>query len=94
MEHIIRRKYRFDCALILFCIIFSWIVLLFVLETVYALAQIAMIKAVSILSCLIVGVFLTSSLIAVLVHLRENTVGIYQEDIINQGKLQKTDRTC
>lgn len=86
MENMIKKKYMMDSIIILFFVVFTWSILLLVLKTVYDIALIPSVKAVSIISCVLLGVFSTSALVAVLAHLKRNRTDIYQEDILNESK--------
>ena len=86
LENMVKKKYRMDSIIITFFIVFTWSILLLVLKTVYEIALTPSVKAVSIISCVLVGVFSTSALVAVLAHLKTNRTMIYQEDILNESK--------
>ena len=75
------KMYRRDTRLVLIFIIFVWLVLGFVLISVSSLAANDLIRNVTLASGMIAGIFVTSSLIAVLVHLKKNRVGIYSEEL-------------
>lgn len=86
MESIIQKKYRMDFLIISSFAVFTWGVLLFVLKTVYVISPVPIVKAAAIISCGLVGIFSTSALLAVLVHLKNNRTSIYREDILNERK--------
>lgn len=75
------KLYRQDTGLVLVFIIFVWLVLGFVLINVSSLAPNALIRNVTLVAGSLAGIFVTSSLIAVLVHLKKNRVGIYSEEL-------------
>lgn len=77
----IGKMYRQDTGLVVICIIFVWLVLGFVLINVSSLAANELIRDVTLGAGTMVGIFVTSSLIAVLVHLKKNRVAIYSEEL-------------
>lgn len=77
----IGKMYRQDTGLVVICIIFVWLVLGFVLINVSSLAANELIRDVTLGAGTMVGIFVTSALIAVLVHLKKNRVAIYSEEL-------------
>jgi len=75
------KLYRQDTGLVVAFIIFVWLVLGFVLINVSRLAPNDLIRNVSLAAGLMAGILVTSSLIAVLVHLKRNRVSIYSEEL-------------
>lgn len=75
------KLYRQDTGLVVIFIIFVWLVLGFVLISVSSLAPNDLIRNVMLVVGSMSGVFVTGSLIAVLVHLKKNRVGIYSEEL-------------
>jgi len=82
------KMYRQDTGLVVIFIVFVWLVLGFVLISISSLAPNALIRDVIFVTGSMAGIFVTSSLIAVLVHLKNNRVGIYSEELCQgEGKL-------
>lgn len=82
------KLYRQDTGLVVTFIVFVWLVLGFVLINVSPLAPNDLIRNVSLAAGLMAGILVTSSLIAVLVHLKSNRVSIYSEELCQVvGKL-------
>ena len=77
----IGKMYRQDTGLVVISIIFVWLVLGFVLINVSSLAANELIRDETLGAGTMVGIFVTSSLIAVLVHLKKNRVAIYSEEL-------------
>lgn len=77
----INKMYRQDTGLVFIFIILIWLVLGFVLINVSSLAPSDLIRNVALASGTIAGIFVTSSLIAVLVHLKKNRIGLYTEEL-------------
>jgi len=75
------KMYRQDTGLVLIFIVFVWLVLGFVLINISSLAPNILIRDVNLVVGLVAGIFVTSALIAVLVHLKKNRVGIYSEEL-------------
>jgi len=75
------KMYRQDTGLVVVFIIFVWLVLGFVLISVRSLAPNDLIRNVTLVVGSTAGIFVTSSLIAVMVHLKKNRVGIYSEEL-------------
>jgi len=75
------KMYRQDTRLVVIFIIFVWLVLGFVLINVSSLAPNDLIRNVTLVAGSMAVIFVTSSLIAVLVHLKKNRVGIYSEEL-------------
>lgn len=75
------KMYRRDTGLVVVFIIFVWLVLGFVLISVSSLAPNDLIRNVILAAGAMAVIFVTSSLIAVLVHLKKNRVGIYNEEL-------------
>ncbi|MHB8077073.1 hypothetical protein [Desulfosporosinus fructosivorans] len=75
------KMYRQDTGLVVIFIIFVWLVLGFVLVSVSSIAPNDLIRNVTLMAGLMAGIFVTSSLIAVLVHLKKNRFGIYSEEL-------------
>lgn len=75
------KMYRQDTGLVVIFIIFVWLVLGFVLISVSSLAPNDLIRNVTLVAGSMAVIFVTSSLIAVLVHLKKNRVGIYGEEL-------------
>ena len=78
------KMYRQDTGLIVVFIIFVWLVLGFVLINIRSLAPNDLIRDVTLAAGSMAGIFVTSSLIAVLVHLKKNRVGIYSEELCHR----------
>jgi len=77
------KMYMQDTGLIVIVIIFVWLVLGLVLISMSSLAPNVLIWDVILGIGSIAGIFVTSSLIAVLVHLKKNRVAIYYEELRN-----------
>ena len=75
------KMYQQDTGLVVIFIIFVWLVLGFVLISVSGLAPNDLIRNVTLVAGSMAGIFATSSLVAVLVHLKKNRVGIYSEEL-------------
>lgn len=75
------KMYWQDNGLVVIFIIFVWLVLGFVLINVSSLAPNYLIRNVSLAVGSLSVFFVTSSLIAVLVHLKKNRVSIYSEEL-------------
>ena len=78
------KLYRQDIGLIVIFILFVWLVLGFVLISISSLAPNDLIRDVTLGAGSLAGIFVTSSLIAVLVHLKKNRVGIYREELCKE----------
>lgn len=76
------KMYRQDTGLVVIFIIFVWLVLGFVLISISSLAPNVLIRNVTLVAGSMAGIFVTSSLIAVLVHLKKNRVGIYSAECV------------
>jgi len=84
------KMYRQDTGLVVIFIIFVWLVLGFVLVNVSSLAPNYLIRNVTLAVGSLSVFFVTSSLIAVLVHLKMNRVCIYSEElsqVVSQAKM-------
>jgi len=91
----IDKMYRQDTGLVVTFIIFVWLVLGFVLINVSSLATNSLIRNVTLAAGSLAVIFVTSSLIAVLVHLKKNRVGIYSEElcqVISQAENDDKDK--
>lgn len=75
------KMYRQDTGLVVIFIIFVWLVLGFVLISISSLAPNDLVRNVMLVAGSIAGIFVTSSLIAVLAHLKKNRVSIYSEEL-------------
>ncbi|HBP65908.1 MAG TPA: hypothetical protein DD730_17045 [Desulfosporosinus sp.] len=76
----LEKMYWQDTGLVVIFIIFIWLVLGFVLISISSLAPNELIRDVTLGAGSIAGIFATSSLVAVLVHLKKNKVGIYRDE--------------
>ena len=75
------KMYRQDTGLVVIFIILVWLVLGFVLISISGLAPDDLIRNVILVTGSIAGIFVTSALIAVLVHLKKNQDSIYSEEL-------------
>lgn len=85
------KMYRQDTGLVVIFIIFVWLVLGFVLISISSLAPNDLIRDVTLGAGSMAGIFVTSALIAVLVHLKKNRVGIYSDELCQIAR--QTDMT-
>jgi hypothetical protein len=76
-----KKMYWQDTGLVLTFLVFSWWVLGYVLMNVSRLAIYPEISDVAIAAGSIALIFVTSSLIAVLIHLRRNKDAVYHEEL-------------
>jgi hypothetical protein len=74
------RAYAGDRAVIVICLVLTWLVLAFVLREVLGIADEAGTRAALAVSAAAAAVFCTSALAAVLTHLRRNRESLYRED--------------
>ncbi|MBP1759493.1 MAG: hypothetical protein H6Q63_410 [Firmicutes bacterium] len=79
----INKLYRQDTGLIFVFILFVWVVLGFVLMNVSSLAVNDVIRNVALVAGVVAGFFVTSALVAVLVHLQKNRISLYSEELQN-----------
>lgn len=79
----INKLYRQDTGLIFVFILFVWVVLGFVLLNVTSLAVSDLIRNVALIAGVVAGIFVTSALVAVLVHLKKNRIALYNEELQN-----------
>lgn len=79
----INKLYRQDTGLIFVFILFVWVVLGFVLMNVSSLAVNDVIRNVALVAGAVAGFFVTSALVAVLVHLKKNRITLYSEELQN-----------
>ncbi|HBW37637.1 MAG: hypothetical protein VR66_27770 [Peptococcaceae bacterium BRH_c23] len=79
----INKLYRQDTGLVFVFILFVWVVLGFVLMSVARLAVSDLIRNVALVAGVVAGIFVTSSLVAVLVHLKKNRIALYSEELQN-----------
>lgn len=79
----IDKLYKQDTRLVFVFILFVWSVLGFVLVNVSSLAESDLIRNVALLSGIVAGIFVTSALVAVLVHLKKNRHALYSEELQN-----------
>jgi len=77
----IANMYRQDTVLVVIFIIFVWLVLGFVLISIIGLARNNLMRDVILVAGLMAGIFVTSALFAVIVHLKKNRVSIYSEEL-------------
>jgi hypothetical protein len=77
--------YRSDLFAIAVSLLAMWIVLLYVLAEVRAIAHDGAIFAVTAAAALLVGISSSSALGAVWVHLRKHGESLYREDCDNAG---------
>jgi len=75
------KMYQQDTALVVIFIILVWLVLGFVLISISSLAPNDLVRDVTLGAGSLAGIFVTSALIAVLVHLKKNRVGIYNDEL-------------
>lgn len=75
--------YLQDCLTIFAFMFFLWIALAYVIINVSVIAPNITVKIIAILAGSTAGIFSTTALIAVLVHLRKNRQKLYIEDILN-----------
>ncbi len=80
------KMYRQDTGLVVIFIVCVWLVLGFVLISISSLAPDELIRDVTLVVGSMAGIFVTSALIAVLVHLKKNRVGIYSEELCQVAK--------
>lgn len=74
------KTYRQDTGLVIIFVIFVWMALGFVLNSISGLAANGLIRMTTLVVGILAGLFVTSALIAVLVHLKKNQVAIYNEE--------------
>lgn len=79
----INKLYRQDTGLVFVFILFVWVVLGFVLMSVSSLAVSDLIRNVALVAGVVAGIFVTSALVAVLVHLKKNRIALYSEELQN-----------
>lgn len=79
-EEKIKKMYWKDTVLVLIFIAFAWLVVGFVLREVSSLAHTEFIRYVALAAGSAALIFVTSALIAVLVHLKKNRTAIYSEE--------------
>lgn len=79
----INKLYRQDTGLIIAFILFVWVVLAFVLMNVLSLALAEITRDVALGAGIVAGIFVTSALVAVLVHLKKNCHALYSEELRN-----------
>ena len=79
----INKLYRQDTWLVFVFILFVWVVLGLVLVNVTSLAVNDVIRNVALFVGVVAGFFVTSALVAVLVHLKKNRIALYSEEIRN-----------
>ncbi|HWR44534.1 hypothetical protein [Sporomusa sp.] len=77
----IDKMYRNDTGLVVIFIIFVWLILGYVLVSVSSLAPNDLIRNVMLAAGVMAGIFMTTSLIAVLVHLKKNRVSVYRDEL-------------
>lgn len=77
------KLYRQDKGLVFVFILFVWVVLGFVLMSVTSLKVSDLIRHVAEVAGVLAGVFVTSALAAVLVHLKKNRLALYSEELHN-----------
>lgn len=82
-ETMMNRSYRCDTVVIVGFIMVMWVILTGVLLQVVSLLDGHSVKIIASISALIVGIFCTASLVAVLVHLKHKRKVIYGEDVHN-----------
>ncbi|MDQ7093506.1 hypothetical protein REC12_07885 [Desulfosporosinus sp. PR] len=81
----VRRMYWQDIGLVLLFLVFSWLVLGYVLVNVSSLAATFQIREVALAAGLLAVVFVSSSLIAVLAHLKKNREAVYNGELCHAG---------
>lgn len=79
----IDKLYRQDTGLVFIFILFVWVVLGFVLMSVSSLEISDLIRHVALVAGVLAGIFVTSALVAVLVHLKKNRLALYSEELHN-----------
>lgn len=79
------RMYRSDMALVGIFFAAMWVVLLFVLFQVHGIAPDRATRAVATATALLVGIFSSGALVAVVIHLRKRREDLYLEDCNNAG---------
>jgi hypothetical protein len=88
----INKLYWQDTGLVSFFIIFVWGVLGYVLITVRSLTKSILIKDTAVATGLIAGIFVTSALVAVLVHIKKNKIALYREEVEQLARQIDTNR--
>jgi len=75
------RMYRQDTGLVVIFIVLVWLALGFVLISISSLASNDLVRDVTLGAGSLAGIFVTSALIAVLVHLKKNKAEIYKDEL-------------
>lgn len=84
----IRKMHWRDMGLILVFLVFSWWVLGYIIVEVGIIASSNQIREVALTAGLIALIFVTSSLMAVLVHLKKNRDALYCEELLHAARRQ------
>jgi len=79
------RMYRSDMALVGIFFAAMWVVLLFVLFQVHGIAPDQATRIVATATALLVGIFSSGALVAVVIHLRKHREDLYLEEYNNAG---------
>jgi membrane associated rhomboid family serine protease len=91
MEEQIRKMLFRDRSLIIICIFFLWVVLISTISVVSGLAPMTSVRILASIVGVVVGVSVTSALIAVLAHLKKHRNELYSEDIMWSQLVKRTN---
>lgn len=86
MDKKIRRMYLQDCFTILTFMIFMWVVFAYVIGIVSSVVNNHLLATAIIVIGVFTVLFASSTMFAVLVHLKKNRDKLYMEDICNYEK--------
>lgn len=87
----INKLYWQDTGLVSLFIVFVWVVLGFVLMSVSTLAPTEFIRDVALTAGSVAGIFVTSALVAVLVHIKKNRISLYSEELQQIARQNKVE---